>query len=1097
MLRTLKYFLSRVYTLLSIGLFIFTYTALKVGAIYYPTDNITNPSCAPGDSGCYVSLLPDQTSNSGSLLFTNGTNPSWTSSSALSWDSVNGRLGVGTSSPSQKLQIGDGTGNNFLSVVNSATTIYLGQSGNTRFGYAGGTIGLLLQSATDVAMGIGTYGGDAPLVFGTNNIERMRIAGTTGNIGIGTTTPLSKLHISSSPAASANYGTLSLGGGAFDGTTSGYFGTASSSNTNGTSLAINEASGYTGDLINLQVAGVSKLKLASTGNLTVDSGAVNNTLTLSTSGVGTIQSNFYNSNANTVSGTSVFYMPVNTYRGGSLSTLPIAALQAVYKGDGTTGSVGRLGQWLLRTGGGGAGNFTTLIVGPENFMAMPSANSKFGINYTGTDIDNNTIPASFAVKGYGTTSATFTAQFHNSTGTSNSLVVRDDGNVGIGTSTPNQQLEITKNFRMPSTTFAAQYGVIYKDGNRFIHDFNYGNNGTVITTGENVFIGKGAGNFTMGSTATDASHSSYNVAIGSLALDSNTTGFANSVIGFNALGANTTGNYNVAFGFSALSSNTTGQYNIAIGNQVLGTNTIGINNVAMGGLGLNLSGSNNVSMGIGALDSNTTGGQNTAIGFQTLLYNTTGSNNTGIGRFAGTYIVDGSTANQTGSYSTFVGFNAKALANGQTNQNVFGYDAIGNGSNTFTFGNSNVIGHYFPAGNVGIGTTNAYGKLNTVISTTYASGANFTTSDWVTSTTGSGLSIRAGAATGNTYSSIQALTTGAAATGILSLNPVGGNVGIGTTSPSTKLYILGDTDAGANITIQRTGVTGTMVIGYEYLGTISSNPLRFFSDSTEKMRITSAGLVGIGTTAPAFPLDVNTTVSSNQTYGYLNPSGLVGTSSGSSSYSIRATGRVLASEFNAVSDSRLKDVQFDIDPSIALNMITGLRPVSFTWKNNPTGQPVLGLLAQEVEQVIPNAVSQITTDAFIDQRELSYNQLTAVSIGAIKELNIKINQLSSLDSEISGSFAYLAKELLGDINNKIDTIFAKKVRTEELCIKDTCVTEDQLKALLNNAQINQTPQPQTQTEPEPEPQPEPQAPDPVIPLADTPPDNTQNNSIPQ
>lgn len=97
-------------------------------------------------------------------------------------------------------------------------------------------------------------------------------------------------------------------------------------------------------------------------------------------------------------------------------------------------------------------------------------------------------------------------------------------------------------------------------------------------------------------------------------------------------------------------------------------------------------------------------------------------------------------------------------------------------------------------------------------------------------------------------------------------------------------------------------------------------------------------------------------------------------------------------------------------------------------------------------------------------------------------MNIKINQLSSLDSEINGSFGYLVKELLGDINNKIDTIFAKKVKTEELCIKDTCVTEDQLKALLNNAQINQIS----------EQEPEPQAPDPVIPPAETPPDNTQN-----
>lgn len=92
---------------------------------------------------------------------------------------------------------------------------------------------------------------------------------SNGNIGVGTTTPASRFHIGVSPTASANYGTLSLGGGAFDGTTSGYFGTASSSNTNGTSLAINEASGYIGDLINLQKAGVSAFKVDALGNTTI------------------------------------------------------------------------------------------------------------------------------------------------------------------------------------------------------------------------------------------------------------------------------------------------------------------------------------------------------------------------------------------------------------------------------------------------------------------------------------------------------------------------------------------------------------------------------------------------------------------------------------------------------------------------------------------------------------------------------------------------------------------------------------------------------------------------------------------------------------
>ena len=47
------------------------------------------------------------------------------------------------------------------------------------------------------------------------------------------------------------------------------------------------------------------------------------------------------------------------------------------------------------------------------------------------------------------------------------------GSVGIGTITPNEQLEITGNFRLPQST--ATDGVIKSDGNRFIHNFGTDN----------------------------------------------------------------------------------------------------------------------------------------------------------------------------------------------------------------------------------------------------------------------------------------------------------------------------------------------------------------------------------------------------------------------------------------------------------------------------------------------------------------------------------------------------------------------------------------------------------------------------------------------
>jgi hypothetical protein len=88
--------------------------------------------------------------------------------------------------------------------------------------------------------------------------------GNNGNVGIGTTSPASKLHIGVAPTASANYGTLSIGGGYFDGSTTGKFAGSAS----GTSIAVNEASGYTGNLMNLEVNGTSYFKVDNSGTVT-------------------------------------------------------------------------------------------------------------------------------------------------------------------------------------------------------------------------------------------------------------------------------------------------------------------------------------------------------------------------------------------------------------------------------------------------------------------------------------------------------------------------------------------------------------------------------------------------------------------------------------------------------------------------------------------------------------------------------------------------------------------------------------------------------------------------------------------------------------
>jgi len=191
----------------------------------------------------------------------------------------------------------------------------------------------------------------------------------------------------------------------------------------------------------------------------------------------------------------------------------------------------------------------------------------------------------------------------------------------------------------------------------------------------------------------------FNTANGVSALQNNTTGYSNTANGVSALNANTTGYSNTAIGVYALLSNTTGSNNTANGLSSLQNNTTGTSNTANGvsALGNNTTGFENTAIGVYALLSNTTGYSNTANGFEVLRSNTTGFQNTAIGRNAG--YGTGTFPNTTGSNNTYVGFQTRGDASTNTNETVIGSTAIGNGSNTMTFGNTSVTNNYF-TGNI-------------------------------------------------------------------------------------------------------------------------------------------------------------------------------------------------------------------------------------------------------------------------------------------------------------------------------------------------------------------------------------------------------------
>ena len=97
------------------------------------------------------------------------------------------------------------------------------------------------------------------------------------------------------------------------------------------------------------------------------------------------------------------------------------------------------------------------------------------------------------------------------------------------------------------------------------------------------------------------------------------------------------------------------------------------------------------------------------------------------------------------------------------------------------------------------------------------------------------------------------------------------------------------------------------------------------------------------------------------------------------------TGIVTATTFQSTSDINLKENIKTVNNS--LNIVSQLRGVTFDWKN--THQASIGVIAQEVEQILPELVSggEIKT--------VNYNGIIGILVEAIKEQQIRIEKLEN------------------------------------------------------------------------------------------------------
>jgi hypothetical protein len=261
----------------------------------------------------------------------------------------------------------------------------------------------------------------------------------------------------------------------------------------------------------------------------------------------------------------------------------------------------------------------------------------------------------------------------------------------------------------------------------------------------------------------------------------------------------------------------------------------------------------------------------------------------------------------------------------------------------------------------------------------------------------------------------------------------GGNLGIGTTSPQGKLDSVAPvadlTDfgraTGSALNIRIGNVIGYLgqinfcndaapAFGYGSIGMVMTSgsgvglaDMVFGTKSsgtaavsTERMRITSDGYVLIGTPDVSISNDAGLrfdpsgeAFASIATTGY-NAWHVYDFNTNNYRFYVSGTGQIFATNtsISAISDITLKE---NIKPlETGLDEVMKLQPRRFDWKNGD-GENVAGFIAQEVEEVLPDLISDAKYTDEETKKSLKMGDMIPTLVKAIQELKAEIETLKT------------------------------------------------------------------------------------------------------